>query len=240
MVPVFGTLSALAQSGTFLTMSANTDTTHGDLFGPETFTSTVTFGQLMTRMGVTLVMLFLISAVMFGLILANLGVPGGFVVGVVLAVPFCALMVRAKKRQFESTLGQQTVTFSPDGAVMSDPYSRVELPWAHVRSIGQVEMMRPIRTPGQRDKLVVAAVSGIASATQGTHEHGLVGAGVLTTSPDAPRLLKAQVKQFLNDGPADPLIGQRPMGIPLLRFNRDWQSGRIGEWVRSYRPDLLG
>lgn len=239
MVPVSGTLSAIAQSGTFSTMSANTDKTHGDLLGPETFTSTVTFGQLMTRMGVTLVMLFLISAVMFGLILANLGVPGGFVVGVVLAVPFCALMVRAKKRQFESTLGQQTVTFSPDGAVMSDPYSRVELPWAHVRSIGQVEMMRPIRTPGQ-GKLVVAAVGGIAAATQGTHEHGLVGAGVLTTNSDAPRLLKAQVKQFLKDGPADPQIGQRPMGIPLRRFDRDWQCGRIGEWVRGYRPDLLG
>jgi len=190
-------------------------------------------------MGATLVILFLVSAVMFGLILGNLGVPGGFASGVVLAVPFCALMVRAKKRQYESTLGQQTVTFSPEGAVMSDAYSRVQLEWAHVRSIGQVEMMRPIRTPGQ-DKLVVAVARGIATATQGTHEHGLVGAGVLTTKPDAPRLLKMQVKQFLGDGPADPQIGQRPMGIPLLRFDRNWQDGRIGEWVRGYRPDLLG
>jgi len=74
----------------------------------------------------------------------------------------------------------------------------------------------------------------------GTRAHGLVGAGLLTLTPAAPALLKIQVKQFLGDGPADPAIGQRPMGIPLTPFDPDWQNGQIGRWVRAYRPDLAG
>lgn len=74
----------------------------------------------------------------------------------------------------------------------------------------------------------------------GTHEQGLVGAGLLTVNPGAAMLVKTQVKQFLNGGPADPQIGQRPMGIPLVQFETDWQNGRIGQWVLACRPDLLG
>ena len=76
-------------------------------------------------------------------------------------------------------------------------------------------------------------------AVQGTREHGLVGAGMLTVNPGAKALKRVQVTQFLNGGPADPRIGQRPMGVPLARFDRNWQDGRIGQWVRAYRPDLL-
>lgn len=72
-------------------------------------------------------------------------------------------------------------------------------------------------------------------------EHGLVGAGLLTANPQAPASVKTQVERFLASSPVDPEIGQRPMGIPLMRFDEglDWQNGRIGQWVRANRPDLL-
>jgi len=76
------------------------------------------------------------KAVNFGAAFIAVGVPGGFLVGLVVALAFCALMWLLKKRQLDEALGQRTVTFSPSGAVMSDRDTRVELPWPRVRSIG--------------------------------------------------------------------------------------------------------
>jgi len=207
---------------------------------PETFTSTVTTGATMKRMIPLLVLMFLVSAVMFSLVVGAIGLPA--ITGVILAVAFCAFMFVAKRRQLD-TKGQHSLVLSPTGAVMSDLYSRVDLPWERVRSIGEVELMRAIRTPTGSSPLAeigTAVVRGTHDTMMGTRAHGLVGGGLLTLTPAAPALLKIQVKQFLGDGPADPAIGQRPMGIPLAPFDPDWQNGRIGRWVREYRPDLAG
>ncbi len=203
------------------------------LTAPETFSSTITFAQWLKANIPLLVAMFLISAVLFGLILANIGVPGGFILGVLLAVPFCALLVLRNKKQFDKRWSHQTVTFSPTSVVMSDPDTFVELPWTHVDAIGEVQLMPMIRPTGKSATLTTV------EALQGTREHGLLGAGRLTTTPGVHDLRQRQVSQFLAGGAPDPRIGQRPMGIPLTRFERNWQQGRIGEWVRAYRPDLL-
>jgi len=209
------------------------------LAASETFTSMVTPDAVVKRMIPMLVLLFLISALFFSMVVSALGAPG--IVGLILAVPFSALMLASKKRQLEQK-GRPTLTLSSAGAVMSDGHMRVDLPWTHVRSIGQVDLLRAIRTPTTSllDGIGSAVVRATHDTLQGTRAEGLVGCGRVTLGPGAPRLLKIQVKQFLGDGPADPLIGQRPMGIPLVAFETDWQHGRIGEWVRAHRPDLLG
>ncbi len=28
-------------------------------------------------------------------------------------------------------------------------------------------------------------------------------------------------------------------GLPLAHFDKDWENGRIGEWIRAARPDLM-
>lgn len=213
-----------------------------DLSTPETFTTTVTFRQFMMSAIPLLIISFLFIAFVAALVLSAVGVSGGFLVGMVVAVPLCALLVLGKKRQFDERWGKQTLTLSPTGAVMGDRDIRVELPWAHVRSIGEVEQMGVVRTRASSDlaKIASGTVTGVADATTGAPENGLVGAGILTVKPEATRVAKLQVKQFLEGGPPDPQIGQRPLGIPLLRFDMNWQAGRIGQWVRAYRPDLLG
>lgn len=228
-----------SSAGTF--GGSGPENARSDLATPETFTTTVSFGQFMRIAIPMLVITFLVSAFIFAVVLNAVGVPGGLLAGAVAAVPFCALMVLGKKRQFDQRWGKQTVTFSPAGVVMDDRDTRVELPWTHVRSVGDVEQMGVLRTRTSSDlsRMGAGMIRGVADATTGAPEHGLVGAGVLTAKPEAPALVKKQVQQFLNGGPDDPEIGQRPMGIPLLRFNRNWQNGRIGEWVRAYRPDLL-
>lgn len=217
----------------------------GDVATPETFRSTVTSRQILVRMIPLFVMLFVFSSLLFGGLLLMAGwfvgvrVPGLF--GVLVAALYCGLQVLVTKRRLDEK-GQQTVTFSPTGAVLSDGHMRVELPWTHVRSIGEVEVPGPVRTRIPRFfPPLVAMASGAAQAVlaAGTRK-GLVGSGRLSVSPEAPKVVKKQVKQFLDDGPADPRIGQRPMGIPLMVFDTDWENGRIGQWVRTYRPDLLG
>lgn len=183
-----------------------------------------------------LLAMFVVSAVLFGLILNAVGVPGGFVIGVVLAVPFCALLVSRNRRKFAERWGKQTVTFSPAGAVMADPDTTTTLTWANVDAIGDVQLMPAVQVLGRRNaSLTVKAID----AAQGTREHGLVGAGVLAVNPEVEVLRRQQVHQFLNSGAPDARIGQRPMGIPLARFDLHWPDGRIGQWVHAYRPDLV-
>jgi len=70
-------------------------------------------------------------------------------------------------------------------------------------------------------------------AVQGTREHGLVGAGMLTVNPGAKALKRVQVTQFLNGGPADPRIGQRPMGVPSRASTG---TGRTGGSANGCEP----
>lgn len=205
----------------------------GDLTTPETFRSTITFRQWLWHNTPLLVAMFLVSALLFGAVLNAVGVPAGFLIGLVAAVPFCALLVLRNMRQFAARWSHQRATFSPGGVVIADPDTRVDLAWTNVDSVGEVELMRGVRPAGS------SATMGVIEAIQGTREHGLVGAGVLSPTPEATALKRLQVTQFLQDGPADPRIGGRPLGIPLARFDPNWRHGRIGQWVRAYRPDLL-
>jgi len=164
------------------------------------------------------VMLFVITSLLFGGILVTVGGPG--IVGVLLAALYCAYRVLVTKRRLDEK-GEQTVTFSPTGAMLSDGFMRIELPWTRVQSIGKVEVPGPVRTTRSFSPLA-AMVAGAAQAVLAVGSRkGLVGAGLLTVDPEAPQDVKVQVEQFLGDGPADPQIGQRPMGIPDMQFDTE-------------------
>jgi len=66
-------------------------------------------------------------------------------------------------------------------------------------------------------------------------EMALLGTARLTVKPDAPAMVKTQVKQNL--GGQDPERAQT--GVILTHFDKEWETGRIGQWIRAYRPDLL-
>ena len=196
----------------------------------ETFSNRLEFGPFFRRMIPMLVMLVAISWLILGLILASLGLGGlGWLLALVLALGFGALLYWMKKKQLTATWSSATLQLSPSGAVASDRYVRTELPWSGLREIGPASLMDPLQLSLGNDVAKVVATAAAASARR--MEEGLVGEASLSVSPDAPVLVRQQIAQ--NDQP-----GQL-RAIVLTHYDPDWRSGRIGQWVRAYRPDLM-
>jgi hypothetical protein len=61
----------------------------------------------------------------------------------------------------------------------------------------------------------------------------------MRVGPSAPRLLRAQIEQHERTQDAHPNSGEPLRAITLTHYDRDWRTGRIGQWIDAYRPDLL-
>jgi hypothetical protein len=59
----------------------------------------------------------------------------------------------------------------------------------------------------------------------------LIGEGSLSVSPKATGVVRRRIKQGYETW--------RKRGIVLTYFDPHWRSGRIRQWVRAYRPDLM-
>jgi hypothetical protein len=73
-------------------------------------------------------------------------------------------------------------------------------------------------------------VAALVPAVLALREERLIGEGSLSLSPKAPAWVRRQIKK------REPL---RRRGIVLTHFDPRWRTGRIGQWVRAYRPDLM-
>lgn len=66
----------------------------------------------------------------------------------------------------------------------------------------------------------------------------LVNPGYTSFGPVGARLLFGLLV-FASRRPAKPALTGSGVTIMLTIYDKNWADGRIGEWIRAYRPDLL-
>jgi hypothetical protein len=207
----------------------------------ETFENTVEFGTFFRRMIPLLVMITIVCAVMIAFILsfARLGALVAWGVAIPVSAGVAVLLYQQKKRQFAATWNKTVLELSPHGAVMRDPNLRIELPWSAVHSIGEAADALDALRVNPMNEAAAAAAGAIAAASMRRTAESLIGAGTLTMSPNAPMLLRTQVEQGDQGRDVHPATGQPLRAIALTHYDPNWRVGRIGQWIRAYRPDLL-
>lgn len=219
--------------------------------GTETFDSRLTFGVFFRRLVPMLVTELLVVTLLVGFLLAILGLRVfGFAVSLVLAVAFAIFMAVSKKRQFDETWGTTKLELSPAGAALVNRYIRVHLPWQQIRYLGTAHLIvtREAGAPqgiGGGPIGRGAAIGGLlallpALAARGGRPPALIGVATTTAlTRNVPKLVRGQLQQNDSCREYDPVTRRRMRAIVLTVYCRDWQTGRIGDWIRAYRPDLL-
>lgn len=208
---------------------------------PESFEVKTTFKDVLISGIVLVIGMFLISGVFFALILSAIGIPGlaGFLAGFV----FAALMVVAKKRQLDEAWKSMSLTISPQGLVVDDPAARLEMPWSGVRAVGQVKSPKPVDLRRTKAAPLASGAGGDIGAAIGqaviTTSTGILGVGTHTLKPDAPALARRQFEQNVGINGVDEETGENLLAVIAQQYGVDWQLGRIGDWVRAYRPDVM-
>ena len=202
----------------------------------ETFTNTVNVNSLLRRLLPTLGLLVFVGWVLFGALLNAAGLPVPWLFGLVLSAVVAAVVYSMKKKQLASNIPSVTLAISPTGMVQTERYLRTELPWDRVRGLGEADLMDPLN-------LAFGPIAGtlvaLSTASMKRPQQALMGAGTITLSPDAPAMLRAQVRQNFEARESDPRTGQPEVGIHLSNYDQDWRQSRIGAWIRAYRPDVL-
>lgn len=202
----------------------------------ETFHDTTEFGQFVRATMPLLVTSFAFAGLVLGCVLGATGLGAfGWVLAFALAAGFSGILYRLRRRQFVETWSTSALRLSPWGAVSSDRHIRIELAWSLIFEIGRADTLTPLKVSLGND--IAELITGRAASVR--PENALIGAGALTVSPDAPRHLRAQIEQNDESRDIHPASGQPSRAIALSSFDPDWRSGRIGEWIRAYRPDLL-
>jgi len=201
----------------------------------EAFSSILTVGTIFKKLIPTLIMLFFITWLLAGAVLSTVGVPDGLVTvgGAIVSGGSCALMTRFKKKQLAKVVETATLTLSSFGADMQDGNMRVQMPWSQMERIAEGDMMSPLKV-GQFS-LLARAVGAIARASFRRKEMALCGVGRISVNAGASALLRSTVKQNL--GGQDPEHAQT--GVILTHYDKDWENGRIAQWIAAYRPDLM-
>lgn len=133
----------------------------------ETFPAVLDFGSLMRRLVVLLVMFFVVVASAVALIVYVTGVHSllAWLPGIVVAGGLTGLLVLWKRRQFAATWGGAVLELSPEGAVTRDRYTCVRLSWDAVRSIGEADLLAPLRLRVRPGSLVTYVVGEVASGS---------------------------------------------------------------------------
>lgn len=208
--------------------------------GVETFANRVAFGKFIKRMIPLLVFMFLFVVAVLAFV-SWYFVRGVliWVIAVLGAAACCALTVWLKKRQFDGTWRTATLQLSPWGAVLDERHLRIEMPWHAVRAIGAADLMAVVKPPVAFSPATAVAGQAINAATAARPQDGLIGAGAMTLKPGAPAMLRTQVAQNNRGRQVDPASGQPLNAILLAQYDPNWPQGRIGAWIRAYRPDLL-
>jgi hypothetical protein len=110
------------------------------------------------------------------------------------------------------------------------------MPWERIHKLDRTELLRPLKVNVGK---AARAAGAAAAASMRRSDEGLIGAGKMTVSPQTPRLVQAQVKQNDQGRERQPESGQPLRAIGLTKFDPHWRTGRIGQWVAAYRPDLV-
>ena len=198
----------------------------------EVFDNIVDFESFFKRLLPTLVMLFLIQWLFLSIVFRAIGLPMSGIIGAFASGGVCAALTQSKKKQFAKVWGVSTLTLSPAGAEVRHGEVRAQLSWSQVERISRSSGMDPLRAGGFHP--VGLAVGALAAGTARRKEMALLGVGRISVDPGASALVKSQVKQNFGSD-----LERAQTGVILTHFDRDWEYGRIGQWIRAYRPDLM-
>jgi hypothetical protein len=211
---------------------------------PETFEVKAEFKNHLLSLTVPAIGLFLISGLLFLAISGAFGLPP--LTGGLAALLFTAAMIAWKKRQFESLREGTALTISPEGFVVDDPHTTLQMAWSGVRTVGRVKSPKPIDVRKTSAPVVGGGGSSVAGGLgaaigQATIDiqTGILGLGTHALKPDAPWRARTQFEQNVGINGVDEETGQNFVAVLAQLYDADWQSGRIGDWVRAYRPDVM-
>lgn len=154
---------------------------------------------------------------------------GGLLPGMGIGVLGTAVAVLALYRKARRGVLGTVIRMSPDGVELTDGYGfRISMRWPDIGAVGEVHSatVRPGAAVGRTVRIPV----------RGTLVNsGLIGWGRRQIPPNAP----AWMTRMLDAVPRDPQTGATQVAIPLGGLDPAWRIGRMGDWVRNYRPDLL-
>jgi len=204
---------------------------HGGMTAPglppsEEFRNATTWKQQVPVLGAMLAVLVLLMWLILGAVLSAVGLPGARWIALVLAVGIGAAMWVARKKGFEKAVGQAVLVASGEGLEVQEPYRRIRLRWVDMTDIGAGPAQTGYRTPGSTGRRVQAMTAAATARSTAVY-----GPTQVELSPQIPALQKANIDQKARE--------QRPH-VDLGAYAPDFPAGRLGEWFRAQRPDLLG
>lgn len=181
------------------------------------------FGKMVLPFAFLLVF-FAVVMVLLGSVVA--GLPGGIVAAVVGTGALIGVLYRKYTRMKQGTV----VRFSEYGVELADTMGfRIRIGWPDITRVGEVRS--PMANPSMVGFRGSVRVNAGAVKTQ-----GIIGWGQRVIPPNAP----AWLRQDLAMAPVNPHDGRPEVAIPLSGIDPNWMRGAMGQWVRTYRPDLLG
>ncbi|MEO3792556.1 hypothetical protein ABGB14_20280 [Nonomuraea sp. B10E15] len=150
----------------------------------------------------------------------------GIAIGALATGGLLAVLVAKHRRMSSGTV----VRFTAEGVELTDSLGfRVHLRWPDITRIDVVDTQlanpRRVGRPG-----------GVRVRAQALRSVGLIGWGERAVPPRIPGWMRDRLSRV----PVDPATGRPEVTIPLGEFDALWQRGRMGDWVRHYRPDLMG
>ncbi len=182
-----------------------------------------------------------VTWVIVTLILSALGVPLPWLFGIILGGAFMVVLHLARSKKLEAQIAGMALMFDSRGITQKDPVATRFITWDGLRG---ARMVKPVvgmstgkvgragtgsRTPG------VDALGSAAAA----QELGLVGIGSITLAPSAGVMQRETFRQNETRNGVDPATGQPLVALYLQQFDLTWPDGRIGQWVRHFRPDVF-
>lgn len=181
------------------------------------------FGKMVLPF-VFLLVFFAAVMLLLGSVVA--GLPGGIVASVVGTGALVGVLYRKFDRMKQGTV----VRFSEYGVELSDTMGfQIRLGWPDITRVGEV-----------RSRMASPSVVGFRGSVRGNagtvKTHGIIGWGQRVVPPNAP----GWMRQDLAMAPVNPRDGRPEVAIPLSGIDPNWAQGAMGQWVRTYRPDLLG
>jgi len=178
-----------------------------------------------------MVLPFVLLLVFFAAIMLLLGsIFAGLAGGIAISVVSTAIMVGVLYAKFSRMKSGTVVRFSEYGVELSDTKGfRIRLNWPDLTRVGQVDtQMANPQSVGEQN--------GVQVGVGAMQSQGIIGWGERVIPPNAPGWVHAN----LAAQPKNPYDGRPEVAIPLGGVDPNWQQGAMGQWVRRYRPDLMG
>jgi hypothetical protein len=183
------------------------------------------FGRQMKPLVVLFILLFVIM-----LFLGSALFGGNAAGGVLCAVVLCGSLLGVQYAKYVKKQEGTVLRFSEHGIELTDTWGwRVSLAWRDMTHVG------PVMTQTVNPK-AMGVPGGVQVSAGPARSLGISGWGERVIPRSAP----GWQRQLLATAPTNPTDGRPMVAIPLGDIDPNWAAGPMGQWLRQYRPDLLG